>query len=151
MLNIYFKQTMDHFGVKGSELAEAFGRDSNYVSKVRTGSISPPIGRFWELIETLDRLSPGAKKYFGNLVAENKMEFFVEDLLQVSTKEELAQAVVSLGAERIVAAMGNEQLSEIMLAIAMRMKDGDKTSAKSEENIKNNDKSSEKTKETVAA
>jgi predicted transcriptional regulator len=135
MLNVYFKQTMDHFGVKGSELAEAFGRDSNYVSKVRTGNISPPIGRFWELIETLDKLSPGAKKYFGNLIAENKMDFFVEDLLQITTKEELAAAIVSLGADRIVAAMSNEQLSQIMLAIAMRMKDSDKSSHKSEETV----------------
>lgn len=60
---------MDRFGVKGAELAEAFGCSRNHISEIRNGKCSPPISRFWELVETMDKLAPGSKQYFASLIA----------------------------------------------------------------------------------
>jgi predicted transcriptional regulator len=114
MLNEYFKQTMNHFGIKGTELSKRFGCGSGYISDIRTGKCNPPIDRFWELITVMDEIAPGAKRYFGNLIAENYDRVSPEDL------------AVSIEPEELVALMSNEQLSKLMLAIANRIGNIDK-------------------------
>lgn len=116
MLNQYFKQTMDYFGIKGTELSQAVGCGKGYISDIRTGRCSPPINRFWELLETMDKLAPGAKKHFGNLVAGKNTDFFLEDI------------VANLNPAEIVEAMNDEQLSKLMFAIAARL--GEKSQVK---------------------
>jgi transcriptional regulator with XRE-family HTH domain len=69
MLHVYFKQTMERFGVKGAKLAAAFGCSRNHISEIRMGKCNPPIDRFWELLEMTDQLAPGAKEYFGDLIS----------------------------------------------------------------------------------
>lgn len=108
MLHIYFRQTMDHFGIKGSELAEAMGCSRNNISEIRQGKTKPHIDRFWEIIETMDSLSPGAKSYFSNLIAAD----------QKNSGENVYQA---LDLEKLIAVMNDEQLSRLMLAVAARL------------------------------
>ncbi len=103
MLHKYFKQTMDHFGIKGSELAEAFGCSRNHISEIRMGKCNPPISRFWELIETMERLAPGARKYFATLLAGCDLQ--------------------SVDLEALVQNMDSNQLSAMLFAIAEAMKD----------------------------
>ena len=109
MLHIYFKQTMDHYGIKGSELAEAMGCSRNNISEIRTGKTKPQIDRFWELIETMDKLAPGAKHYFSNLIDGNNTTFLLKD------------TVDNLDTAELVAAMDDEQLSKLMFAVAVRL------------------------------
>ena len=109
MLNQYFKQTMDYYGVKGTELSNAFGCGRGYISDIRTGKCNPPIARFWELIETLDKLAPGAKKHFGNLIAENNADFFLEDLVK------------NIDPADLIRVMDDRQLSKLMFAVAARL------------------------------
>lgn len=109
MLNQYFKQTMDYYGVKGTELSDAFGCGRGYISDIRNGKCNPPIDRFWELIETLDKLAPGAKKYFGNSIAQNNADFFIEDLVN------------SIDPADLIRAMDDGQLSKLMFAVAARL------------------------------
>ncbi len=109
MLHIYFKQTMDHYGIKGSELAEAMGCSRNNISEIRTGKTKPQIDRFWELIEMLDKLAPGAKLYFSNLINGNNTTFLLKD------------SVNSIDTTELVAAMDDEQLSKLMFAVAVRL------------------------------
>ena len=109
MLHIYFKQTMDHYGIKGSELAEAMGCSRNNISEIRTGKTKPQIDRFWELIETIEQLAPGAKRYFSNLISENNTTFLLKD------------TVDNLDTAELVAAMDDEQLSKLMFAVAVRL------------------------------
>jgi hypothetical protein len=109
MLNQYFKQTMDYFGIKGTELSNAFGCGRGYISDIRTGKCNPPVDRFWELIETMDKLAPGAKRHFGNLIAENNTDFFLEDV------------AANLDPADLIKSMDNEQLSKLMYAIAARL------------------------------
>ncbi|MDJ0719723.1 MAG: helix-turn-helix transcriptional regulator [Prochloraceae cyanobacterium] len=103
MLHKYFKQTMDRFGIKGSELAESFGCSRNHISEIRTGKCSPSISRFWELIETMEELAPGAKRYFATLLAGCDLE--------------------SVDLQALVENMDNNQLSAILFVIAEAMKD----------------------------
>ena len=109
MLNQYFKQTMDYYGVKGTELSNAFGCGRGYISDIRTGKCNPPIDRFWELIETLDKLAPGAKRHFGNLLAENNADFFLEDLVK------------NIDPADLIRVMDDGQLSKLMFAVAARL------------------------------
>ena len=109
MLHIYFKQTMDHYGIKGSELAEAMGCSRNNISEIRTGKTKPPIDRFWELIETMDKLAPGAKRYFSNLMGGNNPTCLPKDTIN------------SIDTGELVAAMNDEQLSKLMFAVAVRL------------------------------
>jgi transcriptional regulator with XRE-family HTH domain len=99
MLHIYFKQTMDRYEVKGSALAEAFGCSRNHISEIRNGKCSPPINRFWELVETMDKLAPGSKQYFASLIAQSDRPF-------VRNPQEMIQS------------MDNNQLSAMLFLIA---------------------------------
>jgi transcriptional regulator with XRE-family HTH domain len=104
MLHIYFKQTMDHFGVQGTELAEAFGCSRNHISEIRTGKVNPGIDRFWKLLETMDKLAPGSKKYFASLMTND-----ISDTIE---------------------SMDNEQLSEILFKVSQALKQKRESHAK---------------------
>ncbi len=93
MLHVYFKQTMDRFGVKGAKLAEAFGCSRNHISEIRMGKCSPPIERFWVLLETTERLAPGARQYFGDLISGRRQA--LEDLEDA----ELGKLYLEIGEE----------------------------------------------------
>jgi len=69
MLHDYFRETMDFYGIKGSELADRIGCSRNNISEIRNGKVSPPISRFWELVEICEELAPGFKEKFGEKVA----------------------------------------------------------------------------------
>lgn len=69
MLHEYFKETMDFYGIKGSELADKIGCSRNNISEIRTGKVSPPISRFWELVEVCEELAPGFRERFAQKVA----------------------------------------------------------------------------------
>ena len=124
MLNQYFKQTMDHFGVKGTRLAEEFGCGQSYISDIRRGKTNPPINRFWQIIETMEKLAPGAKRYFGNLVAGNDTTYFLESVAQTIEPAEMVEL------------MGNLQLSKFLFALAAKL-------GKQQQNKKNTEQTEE--------
>jgi transcriptional regulator with XRE-family HTH domain len=61
MLNNFFRETMDSFGIKGKDLAQLAGCSYNNISEIRHGKSFPPINRFWELVEMCEQLAPGFK------------------------------------------------------------------------------------------
>jgi len=69
MLNDYFRETMDAFNIKGAQLARRAGCSHNNISEIRNGKVSPPISRFWELIEMCEEIAPGFKGEFGRRVS----------------------------------------------------------------------------------
>ncbi len=121
MLNEYFKQTMDHFGVKGTRLAKELGCGQAYISDIRRGKTNPPINRFWQILETMEKLAPGAKRYFGNLVAGNDSDYFLEAVAQ------------SIEPAEMVELMSNDQLAKLMFAIANRIENMNKSVKKDDE------------------
>ena len=126
-LNQYFKQTMDHFKIKGVDLARELGCLPGYISDIRVGKINPPTNRLWELIEIMERLAPGAKRYFGNLVAGNDTEYFVEEFID------------QIEPAKMVKLMSGIQLSKFMFAVGAELgkvkaqQEQNKKSAKTEE------------------
>jgi transcriptional regulator with XRE-family HTH domain len=99
MLHAYFKQTMDRFGVRNLDLAEAFGCSRNHISEIRNGKCNPPINRFWELVETMDKLAPGSKQYFASLIAGYDRSF-------------------TRAPQEMIESMDNNQLSAMLFLIA---------------------------------
>ena len=112
MLNNYFKQTMDHFKIKGTELSKEFGCGQSYISDIRMNKINPPSNRLWELIETLEKLAPGARRYYGNLVAGNDTEYFVEEVIDNVEPAEMVKLMSNLQLSRFLFALAAE-LSKI--------------------------------------
>ena len=127
MINKYFKQTMDHFKIKGIDLAKALNCGPGYISDIRMGKTNPPTNRLWELIETIEKLAPGARRYFGNLVAGNDTAYFLEGIAQNIEPSEMVEL------------MSDEQLSKFMFALAARL--GEKS--KNQKNKKNTEQTQE--------
>ena len=106
MLNYYFKKTMDDLKIKGKTLSEAFGRGTGYISDIRNGKCNPPIDRFWELIDAMEALKPGAKEYFASLIAKDCR----------SDKE-----LENFDPDKIIDLIDEEQLSQLMFAVAKKL------------------------------
>ena len=129
MLSKYFKQTMDHFKIKGTELSKEFGCGASYISDIRMNKVNPPSSRMWELVETLEKLAPGARRYFGNLVAGNDTEYFMEEVID------------NVEPAKLVKLMSGVQLSKFMFALAAELgkiktqQEQNKKSAKTEEDL----------------
>ena len=107
MFHIFFKRTMDDLGVSGIELAKAHGCSRKYLSEIRQGKCSPPINSFYELLETMEKLRPGAKLYFADLIAERAVSF-----------------------SQLIESMDNEQLSEILFKVSQALKQKRESHAK---------------------
>ena len=120
-INKYFKQTMDRFKIKGTELSKEFGCGQSYISDIRVGKCNPPTNRLWELIETMEKLAPGARRYFGNLVAGNDTTYFLEAIAKDIEPSEMIEM------------MDNEQLAKFMLALAVKLGKELKNQKKSEQ------------------
>lgn len=69
MLHQYFQETMDFFGIRGSDLAEKAGCSRNNISELRKGKVSTPIDRFWQLVESCEDLAPGFKEKLAQKIA----------------------------------------------------------------------------------
>ncbi|MDF5720215.1 MAG: helix-turn-helix transcriptional regulator [Rhizonema sp. PD37] len=68
-INQLFKQAMDHYGVRGKDLAAIAGISPNHLSDFRSGKkwIGPEV--FMSLLEGMEKLSPGSRQYFCELLA----------------------------------------------------------------------------------
>jgi transcriptional regulator with XRE-family HTH domain len=69
MLNKFFTETMDFYGIKGSDLADKVGCSRNNISEIRKGKVHPPTSKLWELLEACEELAPGFKEKFAEKVA----------------------------------------------------------------------------------
>ena len=108
-INQYFKQTMEHFKIKGVDLARELDCLPGYISDIRVGKINPPTNRLWELIEIMERLAPGARRYFGNLVAGNDTDYFLEAVVENIEPADMLEL------------MSSQQLSKFMFALAAKL------------------------------
>ena len=65
MIHQFFKQVQDAYGVKSKDLAEIVGISAKHISEFRSGKANISVDLLWQLVEAMDKLSPGAKKEFG--------------------------------------------------------------------------------------
>jgi transcriptional regulator with XRE-family HTH domain len=68
-----FKQAMDEYRVNSKDLAALAGISQNHLSQFRSGKkwISPEV--FIALLQSMDRLSPGSRRYFCQMLAEEPL------------------------------------------------------------------------------
>ncbi|WDD36117.1 helix-turn-helix transcriptional regulator (plasmid) [Nostoc sp. UHCC 0926] len=93
-----FKQAMDRHGIQGKELAGLAGISQNHLSQFRSGHkwVSPEV--FAALLEGMDRLAPGSRKYFCQLLAE-------EPLAERDTSKRLAEMIEAADEDEMEAAL----------------------------------------------
>ena len=101
-----FKQAMDQHGIQGKELAALAGISQNHLSQFRSGQkwVSPEV--FAALLEGMDQLVPGSRKYFCQLLAE-------EPLAERDTSKRLAE---------MIEAADDEEMEAALLAIGRKWK-----------------------------
>lgn len=104
MIHQLFKQAMDRYGVRGKDLAPLVGITPNHLSEFRSGKtwISPEV--FVAMLEGMDQLSPGSRRYFCQLLAEeplsekktNSGEKLIE-MIENASDDEMEMAMMAMG------------------------------------------------------
>jgi transcriptional regulator with XRE-family HTH domain len=98
-----FKQAMERYGIQGKELAELAGISQNHLSQFRSGHkwVSPEV--FTALLEGMDQLSPGSRRYFCQLLAEEPLSKKEDSLgrlvemIEIADDDEIEAALLALG------------------------------------------------------
>lgn len=103
-----FKKAMDRYGIQGKELAALAGISQNHLSQFRSGSkwVSPEV--FEGLLEGMDQLSPGSRRYFCELLAQKPLS---------EGEDENDQKLVEL-----IEAADEEQIDAVLLIIGRKWK-----------------------------
>jgi transcriptional regulator with XRE-family HTH domain len=98
-----FKQAMDRYGIQGKDLAELAGISQNHLSQFRSGRkwVSPEV--FAALLEGMDKLSPGSRAYFCQLLAEKPLLEGEDngrkliELIEAADEEEIDEILLIIG------------------------------------------------------
>ena len=107
MLHNCFKQTMDDLNIGVSALANKLGRDPSYLSHIRSGSINPPINKFWIMLEAMEELKPGAIEHFGILIAKIDQNSLYLNLVRGLKPDELASLITDEQLAGLLHVLGN--------------------------------------------
>ncbi|MGB5632608.1 MAG: hypothetical protein WBM44_00475 [Waterburya sp.] len=105
-LQEFLKEALDHYGIKGRELAKACGASVVNISNVRNSAVFPQTDKFWQIVQTADQMKPGVKRYLGNLIASNR------------TEEDLNSLINNLDLEQFVSCLSPDKKAQILFAIA---------------------------------
>ncbi|MBD2778641.1 helix-turn-helix domain-containing protein [Iningainema tapete] len=103
-----FKQTMDRHGIRGKDLAPLAGISPNHLSEFRSGKtwISPEV--FMAMLEGMEQLAPGARRYFCQLLANESL---------TERKQSMGEKLVEM-----IEAADDEEIDLAMLAIGKKWK-----------------------------
>ncbi|HEY9907889.1 MAG TPA: helix-turn-helix transcriptional regulator [Thermosynechococcaceae cyanobacterium] len=69
MIHKSFDSTLKHYGITGKRLAEVTGLSQGHISEFRRGQTNPPCDTLERLINGLEAVEPGARRYFCQLMA----------------------------------------------------------------------------------
>lgn len=116
MLYKYFQETQDQHGVSNKDLAREAGISGKHLSEFRNGKANVTLDRLWHLVETLDRLSPGARKDFGLKLAG------CTNGLSSSEELSLNNLIAKIPPSELLQVMGNRQLAALLSAFAETLK-----------------------------
>ncbi|MDB9372371.1 XRE family transcriptional regulator [Nodularia sphaerocarpa] len=97
-----FKTTMDRYGIKGRALASIAGVSAQHITEFRQGRKWVSEDTFEALLEGIDHLSPGSKKYFCELLVSQKITEMsnkekLMDLIENANEEEIEVALLAIG------------------------------------------------------
>lgn len=102
-----FDLTLKRYGIQGKALAALSGVSQNHISEFRNGKLKTGVTTdcLLKLLQAMDELSPGARRFFCDLLAGKKK-------YQNNFTDEL---------EFLINAAGEEELEGAMLQIVRRM------------------------------
>ena len=104
-----FVDTKTYYGIKGNALSRASEVSAKHISEYSTGKRDVSSAVLDKLIQGMENLEPGAKRYYCQLLYGKK----------------------SLSPEEVVENMDNEELSSLMMAIAAKVGSGNVRTADS--------------------
>ncbi len=98
-----FDLTLKRYGIQGKALANLSGVSENHISEFRRGKLKTGVTTdcLLKLLEAMDELSPGARRFFCDLLAgkkkfqhgfDNELEF----LINAADEEELENAMLQI-------------------------------------------------------
>ena len=100
-----FVKTRKYFGIKGNKLHQISGVSENHISEFTRGKRDVSSKVLDQLIEGMEQLKPGAKRYYCNcLFGKN-----------IDSPEPI------LSPEQFVSVLDTEELSKLMFAVAARL------------------------------
>lgn len=105
-LQEFLKEALDHYKIKGSELAKACGASVVNISNVRNSVVYPQTDKFWQIVEAANQMKPGFKRYFGNLIASNR------------TEDDLKSLIANIDLDQFVNCLSPDQKAQLLFAIA---------------------------------
>ena len=121
-INELFVTTMSKYGIRAKELAELIGISPQQVTQFRKGKSWVSQETFEAILENMDHLSPGSKRYFCSLMAN-------EPIASIDKKQQLIEMIENANSEEIEA---------VLLAIGRKWKKSNSNS-KSDSSINNNE------------
>lgn len=115
MLYQFFTETQDERHVSSKELAKAAGISSKHLSEFRNGKANITLDLLWHLVDTLDQLSPGAKRDFGLRIAGlgGSLVNLVEQMPPEELSDTLSAIAQSLRKPRLPEAFNDKEAFKV--------------------------------------
>lgn len=101
-INELLVMTMSKYGIRAKELAELIGISPQQVTQFRKGKSWVSQETFEAILENMDHLSPGSKRYFCSLMANeaiahtDKKEQLI-DMIENANPEEIEAVLLAIG------------------------------------------------------
>lgn len=103
MIHQAFKRAMDRYGVRGKDLAQLTGLSTTHITQFRNGKTWVTEKTLETLIKGIDELSPGARHYFCQLLAEGNLDQLdghdksLIEMIDDADDEEIEAALLAIG------------------------------------------------------
>jgi transcriptional regulator with XRE-family HTH domain len=101
-INEHFVTAMSKYGIKAKELAELVGISAQQITEFRRGRSWVSQETFESILENMDHLSPGSKRYFCSLMANQEIsrtdnKQILIDMIENANAEEIEAALLAIG------------------------------------------------------
>lgn len=101
-INELFVTAMSKYGIKSKELAELVGISAQQVTEFRRGRSWVSQETFESMLENMDHLSPGSKKYFCELLANQRIskmdnKQLIIYMIENADADEIEAALLAIG------------------------------------------------------
>lgn len=101
-INEHFVTAMSKYGIKAKELAELVGISAQQITEFRRGRSWVSQETFESILENMDNLSPGSKRYFCSLMANQEIsrtdnKQMLIDMIENANAEEIEAALLAIG------------------------------------------------------
>ena len=101
-INEHFVTAMSKYGIKAKELAELVGISAQQITEFRRGRSWVSQETFESILENMDHLSTGSKRYFCSLIANQEIskkdnKQILIDMIENANAEEIEIVLLAIG------------------------------------------------------